>query len=726
MKNSLFKRAFAAAAAVPMALTQCLTATSFAVTGSDAAPTAEVEAADEAITLTSLLYIAPEDTESKWNLKVAGALDDAVNDGNTQGTIDPSVLFDAVAKSAGKYSEVAKVVLSEVGTVNYKIADNGDVTLTAEVGNIAEALSADVNESLGDVAQKLADKYNAPELADMDFATVDISGTVKVVIKSGDLNNGTTLPVTFEFTDAEGKTYGPGEAVEYVSGKLAELKTVAYDAINTAAELDADAVVGAKADINDKFEIYEGWLAKASNAINKVTNMVSVDKSYGNASALIAAVNAKIKAKGYNKQIPGSGAAIMSNEKVVAVLNDAVAQANSILPVAVDFKADEIGSFIDELYAVNASKGGSNAVLNASFADAEAAEVAKYYEENVTDEEYVDSHKEITVSVDFSNIKATGASVDVKIKRIVETKPKTTTTTSTSTTTSSTTTTSDTTTTTSDTTTTTSDTTTTSTSTTTTTTSTTTTTTTTYVAVVNSYVEVESDYGFYMNIDDAFSADQINSAALHVNYKTVAVDEDGNETVIEEFEGKPVDIKGMIGFGNATPGNTYSAENNNFKYEVQLFYNGEDIVDEYGNTVLVDGAELNAIVGQATMTVYIGLKGDANLDNKVLANDAGLVLTYYANLSSGQGGADVDPQTVTLSDSALVDAPDSVYDNFAAFLCDVDTEISTSVAWKTGKTGRRILANDAAGILTYYSLCQKYEPGKETWEMAINGASTED
>lgn len=706
MKNSLFKRALAATAAIPLALTQCLTATSIAVTETDAIPAAEAEAADSSITLDSLLYIAPEDTESKWNGKIAGYLDSAVNAGNAQGTFDATVLFNSVASSAGKYSDVVKEILSKVGTVNYSIADNGDIVLTTEVGNIAEALSTDVSESLGKAAKELAEKYNAPELADIEFGQVDISGSVKINIGSGMLSTDTTVPAAFAFIDADGKSYGPGETIKYASDKLAELKKVAYDAIDNVAELDDAAAASAKADIDKVIAEYEKLINKAQSAFDKLmnANYGTSEKPYNfaNVSELISAVNAKIKAKGYKRQIPGSGAAIMSNDKVLAVFNDAMAQFKDISPVAVDIQAAEIGEFIDELKGVNTYVSDGTAVLNATFDDAEAAKVQAYYEENVDDEEYVDSHKEITVSVDFSGLQTTGGSVDVKIKRIVETKPKTTTTTST--TTSSTTTTSDTTTTTTTTSTTT---------TTTSTTTTTTTTTTTYIAVVDSYVDVEADYGFYTDLDDEFSADQVSSAVLHVNYKTVAVDVDGNETVIDEFEGEKYDLKGSISFGDATPANTYSVDNTDFKYELNLFYNGEDIVDEYGNTVIASGAPIMTTEGQATATAYIGLKGDASLDNKVLANDASLVLTYYANMQSGGN--------VQLSDSALVDSPDSVYDDFAAFLCDVDTDIDASIAWKTGKDGRKLLASDAAGILSYYALTQKYEPGKETWDMALNG-----
>ena len=69
MKNSLFKRAIAAAAAVPLALTQCLTYAN-AVSTDTIKATANVQAGEEALTLENLLYIPVEETVSKWNQTV--------------------------------------------------------------------------------------------------------------------------------------------------------------------------------------------------------------------------------------------------------------------------------------------------------------------------------------------------------------------------------------------------------------------------------------------------------------------------------------------------------------------------------------------------------------------------------------------------------------------------------------------------------------------------------
>lgn len=95
MKNSLLKRAIAAAATVPLALSQCLTY-SFAVTADDtAAPTAIADDAASAssITLDKLLYIAPTETKSKWNDLAVSAIKTVVDSGNVTGSVDASAFL---------------------------------------------------------------------------------------------------------------------------------------------------------------------------------------------------------------------------------------------------------------------------------------------------------------------------------------------------------------------------------------------------------------------------------------------------------------------------------------------------------------------------------------------------------------------------------------------------------------------------------------------------------
>ena len=105
MKNSLFKRVAAAAAAVPLALTQCLTFSSVAAEN-DAVQVEgnniQAESGKE-ISIASLLRIEPDKTVSVWNDKVTEAL---VQNIGTKGTFDASDYADKIAEKSGR--EIAK------------------------------------------------------------------------------------------------------------------------------------------------------------------------------------------------------------------------------------------------------------------------------------------------------------------------------------------------------------------------------------------------------------------------------------------------------------------------------------------------------------------------------------------------------------------------------------------------------------------------------------------
>ena len=523
------------------------------------------------------------------------------------------------------------------------------------------------------------------------------------------------------------------------------------------AETELDDII-----VKIKSKIFEAWIY-----YNK-----SFSGEYNSFAELVNAVNAKIAAKGWDKKlaeygfdskIPASGAAIAANPTVVEYFEKAVNKIESIAPVTVDIEAAELGEFLDSLSNISVSYADGTATFSAQFPDAEIDEVREYLasqgKELAKDDNgnEIPSYKKISVTVESGNL-TSNVKTSFDIVRVMETETvQTTTTTSTTTSTTTTTTTSDTTTsstnsgicdsttsttttsstttstdtttssstttstdtTTSSSTTTSTDTTTssstTSSSTTTSTDTTTSTTTTTYVAVAGVYVDIEAEDGFYTNIDDSFAKEQVSNLSLFVKYNTISVDENGIETIVDESVSSAYDITGSFKF-STTPGAAYDSSKTSFLYDIGLLYNGMDIVDQYGNTVITDGAILRTSTdGIVTVPAYIGLKGDADLDNKITSRDAAMVLDYYANLSSG-----ADAATIEFSvDSDLVSGPDSIYDDFAAFLADVDTAIDPSVAWKTGKSGRRLLASDAGAILTYYAYIQNAEPGKAAWSVVL-------
>ena len=762
MKNSLFKRAVAAVATVPLALTQCLTCTSFAASTDAVKVTGDAikaeASADTSVTLDNMLYIAPDDADQKsdWNLTLSSALDKIVSNGNTTGTLDITGFANALASRAGQYSDLAKAMFAQVEGVAYRVTDDGDILVAAKVNNLAVALQSDVNKALGKRVKELADKYNAPELANIDFAKVDISGIVEVTIKTSELAGGTKFTVDVAFAAEDGKTYTVYDAINtYAAGKLAELKNTAYTTIDSIDGIDKDAV---KADVDAAMAEYVNMFNTATKNLGKVFT-ANRSKTDTNVAGLISAAKNYLK-KNYNKTFTGSTASeVLATNTVGGLYNNALAQINAAAsPYTVDVDAATLGAFLDSLTNVDYSITGGVGSLSGRFEDAEKEAVKAYVEAqgNV----FVDSYKEITGVVDFGGIKAADASsVSVEVKRILVTETTTTTTTGDTTTTTSTTTTSSDTTTTSATTTSSSNTTTTSatttssdttttsatttssdttttsatttsssdtttTSTTTTSSNTTTTTTTTTTNVVTSvstyYVTADTDYAFYLNTEETFSEEQVKNAKVHVSYVDVTTDEEGNVVSVGDPVEEDIDIAN-IGFGDATPENTYVADRTDgFDYDVTLTYEGEDITAPDGTVLLANGAALANEAGEKiTVKAYIGVKGDANLDNKVDAVDASAILTYYATLLTGQSA-----EETVLSTSQLA-KNDPAYEQFAAFLADVNAPLSDRAKTKEDR-GTELNSIDSSYILIFAAdrattENEKYNTltDKELWELVL-------
>ena len=98
--------------------------------------------------------------------------------------------------------------------------------------------------------------------------------------------------------------------------------------------------------------------------------------------------------------------------------------------------------------------------------------------------------------------------------------------------------------------------------------------------------------------------------------------------------------------------------------------------------------------------VFIGVKGDTNLDGVCNASDAAKVLIFAAAY-----GASADPASVTIQDDAKIE-------NFVYFLSDVNAESEDHGATSNGADDAAVLnASDAALQLIY---------------AAVRGASTDD
>ena len=110
-------------------------------------------------------------------------------------------------------------------------------------------------------------------------------------------------------------------------------------------------------------------------------------------------------------------------------------------------------------------------------------------------------------------------------------------------------------------------------------------------------------------------------------------------------------------------------------------------------------ADAEPVAAPVNPTVYIGVKGDANLDGIVDTKDAVSILTYYAKVAAGH-------ENVAFNE-------DENLSKLAFFLADVDTESKAGV-----NSGSQLMATqDAVNVLTYYA---KSAAGQEpTWPDVI-------
>ena len=803
MKNSLFKRVAAAAAAVPLALTQCLTFSSVAAEN-DAVQIVGNTVQDgtaQTVSLESLLYIPANKTESTWNVTGSAALAKMVG---TKGSINNAKILDLVKYVPANYREAAKAALEDyvlVNPVTYEVTADKNIVLKATGSQ--PNFNGNWANTPGKALSDLAKAYNAPELNTVDFSSVKVGGDLVVTIKTSKLDEGTTVPVEVVYKTADGDIYA-GDFAKFANDKLTELENIAKKAI----ENDVAAQYAKEA--TDKFLAKTALIRDKINKAEKALDQALTKQAdYKSISEAADAANKFLAKKNINKKVPSSAAEVAAKETVKKYYDAAVKKASAKADIQIT--AEQLGAFVDSLtsktltdsegnefataFDINLNNG--KATLVGAFEDAEAADVQKWVESKGY--AYVGSYKKLTGTVDFTGIKtADTASVDVQIERILVTETTTTATTTTDDGSTTTTTTDDgsTTTTTTDdgsttsttsttddgsttsttsttddgsttsttsttddgsttsttsttddgsttsttsttddgsttsttsttddgsttsTTSTTDDGSTTSTTSTTNDGSTTTTTTTTNTvtsAVKTQYVEIESVDGFYFNTEDKFDTAQIKKAVLHTVYNEGYTGDDGVAVVLREYESEPVDITAELTFGDATPANTYKAVENKFDYEIPVYYNNATLKDAEGN--------------DATVTVYIGLKGDTDLNNIVDGRDATATLTYYAKTSTdGQNAT-----TVALSPSTLVGGnPESVYDDFSAFLSDVKVDAGKELTRFAKKAERLIDGRDASSILTFYtkSSVDQYkdmaanEPNK-LWDIVTGDAEEE-
>jgi len=476
MKNSLFKRAIAAAATVPFALAQIATSAS-AVSINDAALTItgnETVNASEKNTFTldkgvesSLAYITPGiakgDVEdqyiqvtdadgnvvafekySDWNDKVVAALTKLASGDKATGVINlknyESDIMAQVAKiKDGAYVSVAKNIFENLTRedITYSVSMNGDITI---VGKLHQpAFYGNVNNSIGGALSEIANKYGASELAEVDFSAADVSGTYTIVIKGSSLRDGTNVAATFKFEANEGGSYSFGELPEFGITKVNQLKDIAKNAINSSVLTD-DQKAAECAKIDDKMDKYIGYFEKINNAID---NALSINKSAdysnsGNISGALKGLNDYIAAQGYAKyaKIPTTATEAAAKTDIAKFYDKALSQVNNGLgeSYSVEITANEIGALLDSLTELKVTDAKGKGTASAKLEDKEAEAVRAYFAEAYPEYEVKEVYKLIDAKADISGINAsaeTSVSAGFELKRVVEVVTTTATTTDT-------------------------------------------------------------------------------------------------------------------------------------------------------------------------------------------------------------------------------------------------------------------------------------------------------
>ena len=205
--------------------------------------------------------------------------------------------------------------------------------------------------------------------------------------------------------------------------------------------------------------------------------------------------------------------------------------------------------------------------------------------------------------------------------------------------------------------------------------------------------------GFYFNHDDR----KYNSGHADGIDKLVSVNASGEQ---EEVTIEKTNYTFAAASNNAdNPQATYSAEQKDFTYPINVFYNGVQVFNE-------DDTPMQ-------FKAFIGVKGDANFDNIVDSNDASAVLVYYAKMSTG--GDSKTTRFAQASCKAVNEHPE--LDELAVMLADIDRDVLSDDNWKKGREERILDANDTSKILMFYSSSSTTSPeefsAKAAWDKIL-------
>ena len=691
--KKVFNKVIAIAATVPLALTQ-----GFAVMANAADATT--------ISVERVLEIKPQELESDWAKLVEGALIDSEGKSFELNVADIIDSADFSDKNAAYVEKVKKCI---VGNPSVSI-QNSVAVMTAQV----DATSYVQSNIIDAIKKELTKQGAASIIDDIDFSMLEKKGTFTAAVDGDSIENtaankaaGTANTIRVKgavFVDSEGNqvaTYADAKA--YAASTVQQLKveiTKKAAAANLTVNLD------------NLLATYQKKVEKAFSYADKAIT-TSAHKEFATADETLAWLKVQKDKRTTRFDVPGSVADLA---KYGDTLNKAVAEVNKAFQnvgvnYTVDVSMDDVTSLLNSGSDFVADANADTNVYTVTFkvpdTDVDAdyfstvEGIEKYYAahpdqaeaDGVTDADYSQlvydsSYKLVTAQGDADNDTLAGVpSGYFNVERIIKFKDKATTTTTTTTTTDvSGTTTTDVSggTTTTDvsggTTTTdvsgeTTTTTTTGTGGSETTTTTTTGTTGTITPVGTTTLEVEvNPTNFYFSVDER----ELKPSDLFSKFDIV--DEEG--THFNALEA------GAVTLDKTTPKEIFDAE-------------GKPYCVTEVNAYFTDPTKADAepVAAPVNPTVYIGVKGDADLNGIVDVQDAVAILTYYAKTAAAQ-------ENVAFNE-------DENLNKLTYFLADVDTESKAGM-----NSGSELMTTqDAVNVLTFYA--KKAANQEPTWPDVI-------
>ena len=681
---------------------------------------------------------AIDELKAKYGEEYTGKLDDfSFNCPAIAGEIKATIDMSDVEKENG-------------GNVTYTFTADGKTYTGVEeikgyVDSQLEAIKAEINKEidklLSDVKGELDFAKSEVNTAQgwVDDATENVAeATTKLDEAQKELDAAEAMGA--DTTNEQAKLDAARAELELAKKDIADAQKQLDDASAKLADAEADfekagGTASAKVD-----EYFEGFTSKIDKAIKKIDELKNESKTFSAATvdeALAQIASTTTGSDLLNKilaKMPSSVDAVVANGTANTYFNNAVNKINEIVAdsgYAVAITLADAGEFAEKLDDVVISYESGVATFTATYEDEQFDELVKEYEDELV---ITESIMKIEATADIASMYEGNGKFTLNIVRefkATEKEPETTTTTTTpadttttpadttttpadtTTTPSGSTTPADTTTTPADTSTTPADTSTTPADTTTTPGGTTTTPITTtlpkfefkdcFIDSSNGLDGFEAVEGYYFSHDtNTFNKNQITKLVVTVigkdDSQIAGVNLLDEAEMMEKLGGKI-----EINYGYATPNSTFDADKGN-KYDIAVYVNNTALSDE--NYV------------PCTVTAYIGVKGDVDLDNQVNAYDSSATLKYYAALQTG------------VENPVMYSAENQSLENFTCFLGDVDEDEYAENNWKKTEaernTAKSVNALDASYMLAYYAHVQTGSAADNAlWDKVLPAAKAE-